>query len=79
MILAKAIEASLLASLKLTHDYLRRLYGKPPETLRWEIKLVASIASWCTIIALPLDPCIYPRTIFIALITSAPVILLRKN
>lgn len=33
VILAKAIEASILASLKLTHDYLRRINGKSPEPL----------------------------------------------
>jgi hypothetical protein len=38
VVLAKAIEASILASLKLADDYFHRLYGKPPEPLKWEIK-----------------------------------------
>lgn len=79
VILAKAIEASILASRKLINDYFYRCYGVRSEPLTWEIKLVASIASWCTIIALPLDPWIHQRTVFIALITSVPVILLRKS
>lgn len=81
VILAKAIEVSILASLKLTHDYFRHLFGKPPEPLKWEIKLVASATSWSGIIYLRtwVDPCIHPRTVFIAFTTSLPVILLRKS
>lgn len=79
VILARAIEASILASWKLTQDYFCRIFGKPAEPLSWEIKLVTSIASWCVIICLPLTPWIHSRTLFIALITSVPVILLRKD
>jgi hypothetical protein len=80
VVLAKAIEASILASLKLADDYFHRLYGKPPEPLKWEIKRITSAASWCLIICLPWpESWVHPRTMLIALITSLPVILLRKD
>jgi hypothetical protein len=80
VVLAKAIEASILASWKLADDYFHRLYGKPPEPLKWEIKLITSAASWCLIICLPWpESWVHPRTMLIAFITSLPVILLRKD
>ncbi len=76
---AKSIETIILIFLKKTADHFCRVGGKPPEPLRWDIKLAASIASWSGLIYLQtrMNTGIHPRTVLIAFITSLPTMVLK--
>lgn len=81
VVLAKAIEAFILATWKTLQDETCRRLQKDPEPLTKEIKLAASITSWVVMIYLQhyMEPKIHPRTVFIALITSIPFAFLRNQ